>query len=107
VQEANAQKPLKEFELITFKGGESIDDFAMRLSTLITKLCELGETVEKVCIVKKFFCVVPMRYSQITYSIEMFSDLDTMTIKELSGKLRAAEDRVTDEEAIEASVGMG
>jgi hypothetical protein len=47
-----------------------------------------------------------MRYNQIACTIEMFSDLDTMSVEELIGKLPTAEDHVTDEEIVEASAGM-
>jgi hypothetical protein len=42
VKEVNAQKLLGEFEAIAFKMGETIDDFAVRISCLGTDLCGLG-----------------------------------------------------------------
>jgi hypothetical protein len=36
---------------------------------------------------------VPARYNQVAVTIEMFCDLKTLTVKELVGRLRAAEDR--------------
>jgi len=44
VKEVNAQKLLAEFESISFKPGESIDDFAVRIGKLATDLKGLGET---------------------------------------------------------------
>jgi hypothetical protein len=43
VKEVNAQKLLAEFESITFKLGESVDDFAVRIGKLATDLKGLGE----------------------------------------------------------------
>ena len=44
-------------------------------------------------VVKKFLRVVPARYNQVAVTIEMFCDLKTLTVEELVGRLRAAEDR--------------
>lgn len=38
VKEVNAEKLLGEFEAITFKAGETIDEFAVRISRLATDL---------------------------------------------------------------------
>ena len=42
---------------------------------------------------KKFLRVVPSRYSQVAVAIEMFKDLKKLSIEELAGHLRAAEER--------------
>ena len=94
VKEVNAQKLLAEFESISFKGGESIDDFAIRITKLAMDLRGLGEnSVDDTRVVKKFLRVVPSRYNQVAVAIEMFCDMKTLTIEELVGRLRAAEDR--------------
>ena len=94
VKAVNAQKLLAEFESITFKQGEAIEDFAMRITKLKTDLEGLGDkSVDDKRIVKKFLRVVPAMYNQVAVTIEMFCDLDTLTIEELIGRLRAAEDR--------------
>jgi len=93
VKAVNAQKLLAEFESITFKQGEAIEDFAMRITKLKTNLEGLGDkSVDDKRIVKKFLRVVPAMYNQVAVTIEMFCDLDTLTIEELIGRLRAAED---------------
>lgn len=94
VKEVNAQKLLAEFESITFKAGETIDDFAIRITKLVTDLRGLGEeSVTDARMVKKFLRVVPPRYIQVAVTIELFKDMKTLTIEELIGHLRAAEDR--------------
>ncbi|XP_066316037.1 uncharacterized protein [Miscanthus floridulus] len=93
VKEANAQRLLTEFEQITFKPGEAIDEFAMRISKLATDLEGLGEKIDDSRVVKKFLRVVPARYNQVAVIIEMFCDMSTLSIEELVGRLRAAEDR--------------
>jgi hypothetical protein len=94
VKEVNAQKLFAEFESISFKTGESIEDFAVRIGKLATDLKGLGETsVDDTRVVKKFLRVVPSRYNQVAVTIEMFCDLKTLTVEELVGRLRAAKDR--------------
>jgi len=96
VKEVNAQKLLKEFENIQFKEGESVDDFGMRITNLVGNLKTLGETIDDLRVVKKFLRVAPSRFTQIVVSIEMFVDLKTLTVEELVGRLRAAEERFDD-----------
>jgi hypothetical protein len=107
VKEANMQHLLKEFENIVTMDGESIEDLAMHITGLTSNLQELGEKMEDRHIMRKLLCVVPKWYNQIACSIEMFSDLNTMSVEELIGKLRATEDHVTMEDAAEASAGVG
>lgn len=59
----------------------------------------LGETVEDTRVVKKILRVVPPRFNQIAVSIEMFCDMKTLTVEDLVGRLRAAEDRLEDKMA--------
>jgi hypothetical protein len=48
-------------------------------------------------IVRKLLHVIPKRYNQISCAIEMFSHLNTMSVEELIGKLRATEDPAIDD----------
>jgi hypothetical protein len=47
VKEVNAEKLLQEFENISFKDGETVDDFSMRINNLVANLKALGETVDE------------------------------------------------------------
>ena len=97
MQEANAQKLLNQFETIAFKDGESVDDFAVRITDLAANLRALGETINESRVVKKFLRVVPKRYSQIVVSIEMFLDINVLSVEELVRRLRAVEDHFNDD----------
>ncbi|XP_066384930.1 uncharacterized protein [Miscanthus floridulus] len=79
-----------------FKEGESVDDFGMRITNLVGNLKTLGETIDDVRVVKKFLRVVPPRFTQVVVSIEMFCNLKELTVEELVGRLRAAEERFDD-----------
>jgi hypothetical protein len=107
VKEANTQRLLKEFDNIVAMEGEPIEDLATRVTRLTSNLQELGEKMEDKHIVRKLLRVVLKRNNQIACAIEMFFDLNTMSVEELIGKLRAVEDHAVDEEAVGVSASMG
>jgi hypothetical protein len=94
VKEANAQCLLKEFENIAFHDGESVDDFAMRINALAADLRMSWEEIEDTRVVKKMLRMLPQCYAQIAISIETLLDLKTLTVEELVGRLRMAEDQI-------------
>jgi hypothetical protein len=92
MKDASIQRLMKQFDNLTFRDGESVGDFAMRINGLITSLRELGEKIEDSRVVKKVLRVVPRRLKQCAVAIEMFGDLKNMSIEELVGRLQVAED---------------
>lgn len=75
VKEAKIQTLRINFEVIRMKDGESVDDFFIRLNTIVTGIRSLGEKIEEITVVKKFLRVVPLRFMQIVTSIEQFGDI--------------------------------
>ena len=69
------------------------------ITNLSADLKVLGETIDDVKVVKKFLRVAPARFTSVIVSIEMFCDLKKLTVEELIGRLRAAEERL--EEKVE------
>ena len=63
---------------ISFRDGELIDDFAMRLTRIVHQLEVLGDPVDDAKVVAKYLQVVPPR--------------STLMIEEVTGWLKAAED---------------
>jgi hypothetical protein len=72
-----------EWKNMTFKPGEDVDDFALRLNTLQQKMVQFGDDTygEERAVEKLFQCILE-KYKQITHSIESLLDLSTMSIKE-------------------------
>ncbi|XP_066384553.1 uncharacterized protein [Miscanthus floridulus] len=93
VKEAHAQRLLQEFENITFKDGEMVDDFALHINALAEELRGLGESIDDAHVVKKMLRVLPKCYAQIAVSIEILLDVKTLSIEDLVGRLKVAEDR--------------
>jgi hypothetical protein len=81
---------------IEFKEGESVEDFGMRITNLVTNIKSLVESIDDTRVVKKFLRVVPPRFNQVAVSIEMFCEMKDLTVEDLVGRLRAAEDRLED-----------
>ena len=68
---------------------------SLRITGLVNNLWTLGDTLEEEKVVKKFLRVVPPRYTQVAISIETLLDLSTLSIEELTGRLRSVEQRYT------------
>ncbi|XP_071677202.1 uncharacterized protein [Lolium perenne] len=83
-----------EFETVTFKDGERIADFSMRISNLAAALSTLGDAVYEERIVRKFLSVVPTKFVQIAFSMETLHDPALLTVEEVTGHLRAIEERL-------------
>jgi hypothetical protein len=82
----------KEWENLAFKPGEDVDDFALRLNTLLQKMVQFGDdTYDEERAVEKLFRCIPEKYKQIARSIESLLDLSTMTIEEAIGHLKVVD----------------
>ncbi|WVZ95085.1 LOW QUALITY PROTEIN: hypothetical protein U9M48_040890 [Paspalum notatum var. saurae] len=84
----------REFETISFHDGEAVEDFALRLTPLVSQLGTLGEVIKEETVVAKYLRVVPSRYAHVAIAIETMLDLDALSIKDVTGRLKAVEDRV-------------
>nr|GEY21628.1 zinc finger, CCHC-type [Tanacetum cinerariifolium] len=59
-----------------------------------TKAKELGKTLDESLLVRKLLDSTPNRFIQIVASIEQTSDLNDITLDEITGKLKAFEERI-------------
>jgi uncharacterized membrane protein YgcG len=93
VKEANAEKLRREFNDISFKSGECVEEFAMRISSLANQLRSLGDEIPDKKVVKKMLQSVPDHLEQVAISMETLLDLDALSIEEAAGHLQAVENR--------------
>ncbi|XP_074328283.1 uncharacterized protein LOC141666186 [Apium graveolens] len=82
------------FESLSMKESELIDDFFMRLNGLVTNIRVLGEEVSESYVVEKLLRSVPPKFLQITSTIEQFGDMDKMMVEEAAASLKAHEERL-------------
>lgn len=94
VKSAKIQTLKSEFESLSMKDTESLDDFAMNLNGLVTHIRVLGEDVKESYAVKKLLRAVPKKFLQITSTMEQFGNLETMTMEEAIGALKTYEERL-------------
>ncbi|KAL4574699.1 hypothetical protein LXL04_021535 [Taraxacum kok-saghyz] len=91
----------RELESLRMKEGETVDDFAAKLSGLASKARSLGHEPEEVDLVKRLLDSMPKSFLQIVASIEQCFELDTMLFDEAVGRLKAYEERIKGSEKVE------
>jgi hypothetical protein len=91
VRESKAQQLWREFAAIAWKEGESAEDFSIRISGLANNLRALGDDVADAVVVRKMLEVVPEHLEAIAVATEAFLDLNTVTVEEVTGRLRTVE----------------
>jgi hypothetical protein len=92
VKKAAAQQLHSQFDRAMFREGESVEDFALRLNGMVATLATLGEIVEEFTVVEKILRCVPPRLKQIALAISTLLDVRTLTVANLAGRLKAAEE---------------
>lgn len=92
IREAKAQTRHREYENLAFKPGESIEDFAIRLTNLLSNLELLGDPVDEYKAVLKFLRIMPRKYRPMVMAIEQTVKLRELTIEDLCGRLLTAEE---------------
>jgi uncharacterized protein (UPF0248 family) len=95
VKEANAEHLHQDFAKIRFKPSESIEDFSIRITSIINELRVLVDEITNKEVVKKMLHSVPKKPEQVSISIYMFLDLHSLSIEEATCHLRAIEQRTT------------
>jgi hypothetical protein len=92
VRKSTAQSLHAEYEQIAFLDGESVEDFSLRLSNIVQRLAILGDPEPESKVVAKYLRVTRPRYRQLVVSIETLLNIDTLSIEEVTGRLKAATD---------------
>lgn len=94
MKKAKIQTFKSEFESLSTKETEALDDFCMRLNGLVTTIRALGEEIQEAYVVKKLLHAVPSKFLPIVSTIEQFGNLETMSMEEAVGSLKAHEERL-------------
>jgi hypothetical protein len=92
IRTVSAQKLRCEYEVLDFHDGKGVEDFAMRLSGIVNQLAVLGDPEPDDKVILKLLRIVLPRYKQLIISIETLLDVSTLSLEEVTGRLRSAEE---------------
>ncbi|WVZ51167.1 hypothetical protein U9M48_002333 [Paspalum notatum var. saurae] len=92
VRKTSAQRVRRQYEELAFRDGEGIEDFALRLTGIVSQLATLGDPEAPAKVVEKYLRIARGRYKQLVVSIETLLDVSTLTVEEVTGRLLASED---------------
>ena len=82
---------LSDFDGLKMSYAKSVDDFAAKFTTLVGRIRELGDPMEKY-VVKKLLRAVSKKYINVASSIGLFCDVNKMSMEEAIGSLKAHEE---------------
>jgi hypothetical protein len=92
VRKASTQKLRQDYEQLTLHDGETVEDFTMRLTGMMNQLATLGDPEPDDKIVAKYLRVARPRYRQLVVSIETLLDIESLSVEEVTARLKAIED---------------
>ncbi|XP_074337548.1 uncharacterized protein LOC141674746 [Apium graveolens] len=92
VKKAMIQTLKAEFEAMTMRDNDPLDDFYIKMNCLVSNIRALGEEVSESYVVKKLIRAVLSKILQIASIIEQFGDLEAMSVEEAIGSLKAHEE---------------
>ena len=95
----------RELESLRMKEGETVDDFATKLTDSASKARSLGYELEEMDLVKRLLDSMPKFFLQIVASIEQCFELDSMLFDESVGRLKAYEECIKGSEKMEDTQG--
>lgn len=99
VREARLCTLMAEFDKLKMKETETIDVFVGRLSEISSKAASLGEVIEESKQIKKFLKSLPRKkFIHMVASLEQLLDLKTARFEDVVGRLKAYEERISEEE---------
>jgi hypothetical protein len=77
---------------LAFCDGESDEDFSMRLTSLTNQLATLGDPETDDKIIEKYLRIARSRYRQLVVSIETLLDITSLSVEEITARLKAIKD---------------
>ena len=93
VKNARLQALKSDFSALRMTDGETLDQYARRITTISMQYSNVGGTLEESTMVRKFYDTVPDKYLPIIAGVEQFCNLEEMPFKEAVSRLKAYEDR--------------
>ncbi|KAL8090283.1 hypothetical protein AgCh_039668 [Apium graveolens] len=92
LKQAKVQTLKSEFESLHMKDTETLDNFCLKINGLVANIRSLGEEMNESYVVKRLLRAMPSKFLQIVSTIEQFWNIETMSIEEAVGSLKAHEE---------------
>ncbi|XP_076913351.1 uncharacterized protein LOC143571940 [Bidens hawaiensis] len=77
-----------KYEKLKMAENETVDEFAGKITSMVSKATSLGQVFEQDVLVKKLLDAVPDNYFQLVASIEQSVDLDSLMFEDAIGILK-------------------
>jgi hypothetical protein len=94
VKKASVQRVRCGYEMLNFRDGEGVEEFATWLSGIVHQLATLGDLESDEKVVLKYLRIAGSRFKQLVLSIETLLNVPTLSIEGVTGGLKGAEDDV-------------
>ncbi|CAN6214865.1 unnamed protein product [Urochloa humidicola] len=92
VKKARVQTLKRELAGMYMGDSEKINDFALKVTTIVNEIRSLGTKVEETTVVEKLLHSVPDKFRPLISTIEQWGDVEEMSVTETIGRLRAFEE---------------
>ncbi|CAO2148942.1 unnamed protein product [Urochloa humidicola] len=92
VKKARVQTLKRELAGMYMGDSEKINDFALKVTTIVNEIRSLGTKVEETTVVEKLLHSVPDKFRPLISTIEQWGDVEEMSVTEMIGRLRAFEE---------------
>ena len=86
--QAKLQALKREFETISMKRNEKIEDYSNYFAQIVTILRDLGENLDEYGAVSRLLRSVPKDFDYLILLLEQTSDLKTIRLEEAFGQLK-------------------
>ncbi|CAJ2653193.1 unnamed protein product [Trifolium pratense] len=94
VKRAQLQALRKDFEVLEMGESESVEEYFARTMFITNKMTSCGERVEQSTVVEKILRSMTAKFNHVVCSIELSSDVTTLSIDELQSSLIVHEQRM-------------
>lgn len=94
VKQEKVQTLRTEFESLSMKENEQLNEFYLKLNGLVSNIRALGDEMKESYVVKKLLRAVSPKFLQIVSTLEQFGDLKKLSVEEVVGSLRTHEERL-------------
>ena len=91
VIQSHIQRLKRDLEILTMAKTDSVMDFAMKFTHIVSDLRNLGEAMEKKEVVRRILRATPAKFDALTLSLEQYSELDKVSLDEVIGSLTVHE----------------